>query len=29
MRARLTKDFGRAESEFDSVIADARDNPPI
>ena len=29
MRARLAKDFGRAESEFDSVIWDARDNPPI
>ena len=29
MRARLTKDFGCAKSELDSVIADARDNPPI
>lgn len=29
LRSRLAKDFGRPESECDSAIQDARDNPPI
>jgi hypothetical protein len=29
LRARLTKDFGRPESEFDSLVQEARENPPV
>ena len=29
LRSRLAKDFGRPESEFDSLIQEARENPPI
>jgi len=29
LRARLKKDFGRTDSEADSVIQAARENPPV